>query len=198
MTTELGVDAERDQKLESKEHVVEVTPEEVDTVGGPADDSSIETADAPAAKQTKPDEPAADRASRGETDAPRADDQPPRDESSKTVYCVRCGSDMRLDDRFCRNCGWDSSYTSVSAPPTPRQRAPLPPNTSERNRLTALLLCVLLGWVGAHRFYLGKIGTGILWLVTLGFLGIGVLFDLVMIATGECRDIDGKPVLRWD
>jgi hypothetical protein len=105
---------------------------------------------------------------------------------------------MRPDDRFCRNCGWDSKYAQGAPPPSPRPRAPLPPNTSERNRLTALLLCVLLGPFGAHRFYLGKIGTGVLWLVTLGFLGLGVVFDVIMIATGECRDIEGKPVLRWD
>lgn len=68
---------------------------------------------------------------------------------------------------------------------------------SERSRLVALLLCVFLGALGIHRFYVGKIGTGILWLVTLGILGIGALVDLIMIAIGDFKDKDGKVVRDW-
>jgi TM2 domain-containing membrane protein YozV len=51
---------------------------------------------------------------------------------------------------------------------------------------------------GAHRFYVGKTGTGLLWLFTLGFLGIGVVYDIIFIATGEFRDDSERRVVRWE
>ena len=68
---------------------------------------------------------------------------------------------------------------------------------SNRSRLVALLLCVFLGPFGAHRFYVGKIGTGVLMLVTIGGLGIWALIDLILIATGTLRDKEGRRVYRW-
>ena len=62
---------------------------------------------------------------------------------------------------------------------------------SEKGFVPALLLCLLLGFLGAHRFYVGKIGTGILMLVTLGGLGIWNLVDLIVIAMGKFTDSDG-------
>ncbi len=62
---------------------------------------------------------------------------------------------------------------------------------SEKNFVATLLLCILLGGLGIHRFYVGKIGTGILMLITLGGLGIWVLIDLIMIAIGKFTDKDG-------
>ena len=68
---------------------------------------------------------------------------------------------------------------------------------SPRSRLVALLFCVLLGVFGVHRFYVGKIGTGILMLVTIGGLGIWTLIDLILIAVGSFRDKEGRRVFRW-
>jgi len=68
---------------------------------------------------------------------------------------------------------------------------------SNRSRLIALLLCFFLGCFGAHRFYAGKIGTGVLMLITLGGLGIWMLVDLILIAAGAFRDKDGRRVYRW-
>jgi len=61
----------------------------------------------------------------------------------------------------------------------------------EKAFVPTLLLCLLLGGLGVHRFYVGKIGTGVLQLLTLGGLGIWVLIDLVMIVTGKFTDKQG-------
>jgi TM2 domain-containing membrane protein YozV len=73
-------------------------------------------------------------------------------------------------------------------------------NTTEvspRSRLVALLFCILLGFLGVHRFYVGKIGTGILMLLTIGGLGIWQLIDLILIAVGSFRDKENRRVFRW-
>ena len=65
---------------------------------------------------------------------------------------------------------------------------------SEKGFVPTLLLCLLLGGLGIHRFYVGKIGTGILQILTLGGLGIWVLIDLIMIAVGSFKDKSGLPI----
>ena len=57
---------------------------------------------------------------------------------------------------------------------------------SQKSRLAALLLCVLFGTFGFHRFYVGKIGTGIIWLLTGGLVGIGTIYDIIIIILGGC------------
>jgi hypothetical protein len=76
---------------------------------------------------------------------------------------------------------------------------PLPHDTRDSDRLrgVALALNIPLGVFGAHRFYVGKIGTGILQLCTLGGLGLWWLADLILIAAGEFRDIEGKRLTQW-
>lgn len=67
-----------------------------------------------------------------------------------------------------------------------------------KSRTVALLLCLLLGPLGIHRFYVGKAGTGIIWLLTAGVCGIGVLVDLIMIICGSFTDKSGAFVKLWD
>ncbi len=69
---------------------------------------------------------------------------------------------------------------------------------SSKSRLVALLLCFFLGWLGIHRFYVGKIGTGVIWIFTLGFVGIGALVDFIMIAVGSFKDKEGNVVSNWN
>ena len=69
--------------------------------------------------------------------------------------------------------------------------------TSDKRILPAFLLCFFLGVFGAHRFYAGKIGTGILELLTLGGFGIWWLVDIILIATGSFRDGDGQKITEW-
>jgi len=65
---------------------------------------------------------------------------------------------------------------------------------SEKSWVTALLLCIFLGGIGAHRFYVGKIGTGIIYLLTGGLFGIGWVVDLILIIVGKFKDKEGKLV----
>jgi TM2 domain-containing membrane protein YozV len=68
---------------------------------------------------------------------------------------------------------------------------------SPKRRSVALALCVVLGIFGLHRFYVGKIGTGFVWLMTMGALFFGWMFDFFYIATGNFKDIDGKRLVNW-
>lgn len=65
---------------------------------------------------------------------------------------------------------------------------------SEKSFVATLLLSFFLGSLGVHRFYVGKIGTGILMLVTLGGMGIWSLIDFIMIAIGKFTDAEGKVI----
>lgn len=71
------------------------------------------------------------------------------------------------------------------------------PEISDRSRGVALALAIVGGFLGLHRFYAGKIGTGIAQIVTLGGLGIWWLYDLVLLSTGEFRDMNDLRIRRW-
>jgi TM2 domain-containing membrane protein YozV len=68
---------------------------------------------------------------------------------------------------------------------------------SDKSRLAATLLCFFLGLIGVHRFYVGKVGTGVLQIVTIGGLGIWTLIDLITIIVGGFRDIYGRLLINW-
>ncbi|MBR4952719.1 MAG: NINE protein [Alistipes sp.] len=94
-------------------------------------------------------------------------------------YCPNCGA--QIDDKavVCVKCG-------VAQPGTNS------PSNSEW--LTVLLLCIFLGGLGIHRFYVGKTGTGIAQLLTCGGCGIWALIDLIMILTGGFEDANGNKI----
>jgi hypothetical protein len=62
----------------------------------------------------------------------------------------------------------------------------------------ALALAAVLGPFGAHRFYAGKTGTGILMFCTLGGAGLWWLYDLILVSGGSFRDAEGRLISRWD
>jgi TM2 domain-containing membrane protein YozV len=91
-----------------------------------------------------------------------------------THFCSQCGNKINTDSSFCEKCRYHVSNEVQ--------------NNSPKSARTALLLCLFLGAIGAHRFYVGKIGTGILMLLTWGGLGIWVLVDIILIASCQFRD----------
>lgn len=63
---------------------------------------------------------------------------------------------------------------------------------SPKSGLGAFLLCMFLGTMGIHRFAVGKIGTGILMLLTFGGLGFWMAYDLIAIACGQFTDSENR------
>lgn len=80
-------------------------------------------------------------------------------------------------------------------PPSPKGR----PGVSSYKRMWALLLSAggLFGFCGLHRFYVGKIGTGIIWFLTFGLFGVGQLIDTILIIVGQFRDCYDRPLEIW-
>lgn len=66
---------------------------------------------------------------------------------------------------------------------------------SDKPGTVVLLLCFFVGVLGIHRFYVGKMGTGILQLITLGGFGLWTLVDFVMIVAGKFTDSNGRIVM---
>ena len=80
--------------------------------------------------------------------------------------------------------------------PKPAEAEGQPSDRSDKDWLTTLLLFLFLGGIGVHRFYVGKTGTGILYIFTFGLFGIGVIIDFIKILTGKFTDKQGLPVKR--
>jgi hypothetical protein len=110
---------------------------------------------------------------------------------NQSQSCERCGEELLPDALYCGRCGHPVGRAFRQTPYNPEP-------ISTYSGLVALLLCFFVGYLGIHRFYVGKIGTGILWLVTGGIFGIGWLIDLVVIACGRFRDFMGYRLVVWE
>ena len=109
---------------------------------------------------------------------------------STRCYCPDCGRVYPSEMAYCIECG---SMTVPGDPPRRASYNDVAP-AAGKSWLVTLLLCVFVGALGVHRFYVGKIGTGILWLLTGGCLGIGWIVDIIVIACGNFRDSHGAPI----
>ena len=72
-------------------------------------------------------------------------------------YCSGCAKVIHRDAAFCPGCGAPQGAPRASAPAHPR---------AHKDRTTAILLALLLGGIGAHKFYLGRVGWGVVYLLT--------------------------------
>ena len=107
------------------------------------------------------------------------------------MFCSKCGA--QIDDAavVCPNCGVPTPNYQQNAQPQQPVINVVNTNTNtntvvagggkEKNKWVSLLLCFFLGFLGAHKFYEGKIGMGILYIFTCGLFGIGVLIDFFVI-----------------
>lgn len=68
---------------------------------------------------------------------------------------------------------------------------------SPKNRTVALITCLLLGALGIHRFYVGKVGTGLLYFFTGGLFSFGWLVDIISILCGTFEDSNGQRLTEW-
>ena len=116
------------------------------------------------------------------------------------MFCRNCGKEIDDQAIVCIGCGvaTETSSTRHTQPSIIINNA----NTNtigggyiHKSKWVAFFLCLFLGGIGAHRFYVGKIGTGVIWLLTLGFAGIGALVDLIVILCGNFRDKAGQPLV---
>lgn len=106
-----------------------------------------------------------------------------REKAADEAFCASCGAIIKKEAEICPKCG------------VRQKRAPVGSDVSN-TWLVALLLCIFFGTLGIHRFYVGKIGTGVLMIVTLGGCGIWTLIDLILIITGKFTDSNGQFIAR--
>ncbi len=111
----------------------------------------------------------------------------------ETKYCTNCGraiqpSEFRSANGTCAECEAKAGANAKTAQNGQQY--------SERDWLVTLLFSIFLGYLGIHRFYVGKIGTGILWLLTGGCLGIGALVDIIMVATENFTDDQNRLIVQ--
>jgi TM2 domain-containing membrane protein YozV len=116
--------------------------------------------------------------------------------------CLGCGAKPLIGSSFCQACGAKTSPVAEFCTECGAGLgAKVYGDVSEKSRLAVTLLCILPAWIvsiaGIHRFYLGKIWTGILMLLTLGGLGIWTLIDFIFAITGNMKDKEGKLIKNW-
>lgn len=113
---------------------------------------------------------------------------------AKTKFCKHCGGTIPQDAVMCTHCGRQvEELAGAAQQQVVIQNTNMNTNTAAavvagvgaraKNKWTAFVLCLLLGYFGAHKFYEGKVGMGVLYLFTLGLFGIGWFVDLIVLLT---------------
>lgn len=108
------------------------------------------------------------------------------------MFCKKCGQEINDEAVVCVHCGCAIEGKSADG--------------NAKSWIATLLLCIFLGGLGIHRFYVGKSGSGVAMLLItllLGWLGIGLIItgiwaivDLIMICTGDFKAADGSALQK--
>ncbi|MCL2220230.1 MAG: TM2 domain-containing protein [Chitinispirillia bacterium] len=106
-----------------------------------------------------------------------------REKAADEAFCTSCGTVIKKAAEICPHCGV-------------RQKGRILTSDVSMNWLTLLLLSIFLGIFGIDRFYAGRIGTGILKLITGSFCGVWWIIDLVLILTDKFKDSRGNVIRR--
>ena len=141
----------------------------------------------------------------------------------KNMKCTNCGTEYQ--GNACPNCGAVSEIQNYSQQPNyqPQQPSQQPyyqqpqivinnvnsnTNTnvnqnggygagiSSKSKMVTLILAIFLGYLGIHRFYVGKIGSGILYFFTGGLFCFGWIYDIIKVLSGTFRDGAGLPISK--
>lgn len=105
----------------------------------------------------------------------------------ETKFCKHCGAQIPADAVICVKCGCQVENVAQEQPNVVINNTNANSNVNvvgggkPKNKWVAFFLCLLLGPIGAHKFYEGKIGMGILYLFTAGIFGIGWIIDIFAI-----------------
>ena len=112
--------------------------------------------------------------------------------------CVRIISREFTDGNGLRIARFSEADSRIRRSASGITRTSRDPSASRCSRLVATFLVVMLGFVGAHRFYAGRVGSAIAMIFTLGGLGIWWLIDMIIVTTGQLIDSEGKRVSEWE
>ena len=109
----------------------------------------------------------------------------------ETKYCKHCGEQIDADCIICPKCGKQVDEIKAAAPQVVINNSNANVNSNvntitggqgrPRNKWVALCLCLFIGFLGAHKFYEGKAGMGVLYIFTGGLFIIGVVIDFIAI-----------------
>lgn len=114
-----------------------------------------------------------------------------------TKFCSHCGGVISREAVICPQCGCQVEQIQFAQQPAPapiiinnnnninsmnNANTPIPTGR-QKDKWVAFCLCFFLGYLGAHKFYEGKTGAGVLYFFTAGLFGIGWLVDLISILT---------------
>lgn len=134
------------------------------------------------------------------------------------MQCKHCGAEVGSEYRLCPYCRTELEYPTQNQNNGGGQPTIIVQNVisnenavSNRNNVgyavrgiacspksknLTLILAIVLGFVGAHRFYVGKVGSGIVWLFTCGGFFFGYIYDIIKVLSGTFKDGNGLPIKK--